>query len=138
VKKVYFCQPCNWMENGFMTQCSQNMMWLQRSINKNCFMKSSDLSKYRKFVVIHILNFSTMYSARRLIGSRIIESVPYCNHKWLSLLYLNSSQNTSVDWIRYWIESDTSITCVLVQRDSIKRRALYLTILIRHRTVEWN
>ena len=39
------------------------------------------------------------YSARRLIGSRIIESAAYCNQKLLAHLYLNSTQNTSVNWI---------------------------------------
>jgi hypothetical protein len=31
----------------------------------------------------------TFYSARRLIGSRIIESAAYCNQKFLALLYRN-------------------------------------------------
>ncbi len=39
------------------------------------------------------------YSARRLIGSRIVESAAYCNHKLLALLHLNSTQTTSVNWI---------------------------------------
>ncbi len=39
------------------------------------------------------------YSARRLIGSRIIESAAYCNHIMLVPLYLNSTQNSSVNWI---------------------------------------
>ncbi len=42
---------------------------------------------------------SSIYSARRLIGSRIIESAAYCNQILLDPLYINSSQNTSVDWI---------------------------------------
>ena len=37
------------------------------------------------------------YSARRLIGSRIIESAVYCNQILLVPLYLNSTQNTSVN-----------------------------------------
>jgi hypothetical protein len=39
------------------------------------------------------------YNARRLIGSRIIESAAYCNQKLLEHLYLNRTQNTSVNWI---------------------------------------
>ncbi len=39
------------------------------------------------------------YSARRLIGSRIIESATYCNQKLLAHLYLNCTLNTSVNWI---------------------------------------
>ncbi len=39
------------------------------------------------------------YSARRLIGTRIIESAAYCNQKLLAHLYLNSTQNTSAYWI---------------------------------------
>ncbi len=57
-----------------------------------------------------------MYSARRLIGSRIIESAAYCNQKLLALLYLNRTQNTSV----------IVITFMLAESDSIKRRALYI------------
>ncbi len=37
-----------------------------------------------------------LYSARRLIGSRIIETAAYCNQK---LLALYSTQNSSVNWI---------------------------------------
>ena len=39
------------------------------------------------------------YSAHRLIGSRILESVAYCNQILLAPLYLNSTQNTLVNWI---------------------------------------
>ena len=39
------------------------------------------------------------YSARRLIGSRIIESAAYCNQMLLVPLYLNSTQKPSVNWI---------------------------------------
>ncbi len=39
------------------------------------------------------------YSARRLMGSRLIESAAYCNQIWLAQLYINSAQNTSVNWI---------------------------------------
>jgi hypothetical protein len=39
------------------------------------------------------------YSARRLIGSRFIESAAYCNQKLLALLYNNSTQKTLVNWI---------------------------------------
>ncbi len=42
------------------------------------------------------------YITRRLIGWRIIESAAHCNHKLLALLYLISTQNTSVNWI-FWI-----------------------------------
>ncbi len=43
--------------------------------------------------------FNSKYTARRLIGSRMIESAAYCNQKLLAHLYLNSKQNTSVNWI---------------------------------------
>ncbi len=39
--------------------------------------------------------------ARCLIGSRIIECAAYCNQKLLTYLYLNSTQNTSFNWIDY-------------------------------------
>ncbi len=39
------------------------------------------------------------YSARRLMGSRIIESAAYCNHILLAQLHKNSAQNTSVNCI---------------------------------------
>jgi hypothetical protein len=40
----------------------------------------------------------------RLIWSRIVESVAYCNQKLLVQVYLNSKENTSVNWIirLYW------------------------------------
>ncbi len=37
------------------------------------------------------------YSARRLMGSRIIESAAYCNQISLSQVYINRAQNTSVN-----------------------------------------
>jgi hypothetical protein len=38
-----------------------------------------------------------IYSARRLMGSRLIESAAYCNQIWLAQLYVNSAQKTSVN-----------------------------------------
>ncbi len=60
------------------------------------------------------------YSARRLIGSRIIESAAYCNKKLLAHLYLDSTQKLN--------HSVIIITFMLAQSDSIKRRALYLHV----------
>jgi hypothetical protein len=37
------------------------------------------------------------YSARRLMGSRIIESAAYCSQVFLAQLYISSAQNTSVN-----------------------------------------
>jgi hypothetical protein len=37
------------------------------------------------------------YSTRRLIGSRTIRSAAYSNHNLLALLYLNNTQNSSVN-----------------------------------------
>ncbi len=39
------------------------------------------------------------YSARRLMGSQLIESAAYCNQILLAQQYINSAQNTSVNWI---------------------------------------
>ncbi len=39
------------------------------------------------------------YSARRLMGSRMIESAAYCNQISLAQVYINRAQNTSVNWI---------------------------------------
>ncbi len=39
------------------------------------------------------------YSARRLIGSRLIESAAYCNQILMAPLYFSNTQNTSVNWI---------------------------------------
>ncbi len=44
-------------------------------------------------------NACDTYSARHLIGSRIIESAAYCNQILLVLLYFNSTQNMLVHWI---------------------------------------
>jgi len=43
--------------------------------------------------------WDAIYSARRLMGSWIIESATYCNQILLAPLYLNSTQNMSVNWI---------------------------------------
>ncbi len=43
--------------------------------------------------------YNRLYSTRRLIGSRLIESDAYCNQILLAQLYINSAQNTSVNWI---------------------------------------
>ncbi len=48
------------------------------------------MKAYKKYCPTYEL----MYSARRLIGSRIIESAAYCNHILMAPLYLNSTQNT--------------------------------------------
>ncbi len=39
------------------------------------------------------------YSARRLMWSRLIESAAFCNQIWLAQLFINSAQNTSVNYI---------------------------------------
>jgi len=41
----------------------------------------------------------SLYSARRIIGSRIIESAAYCNQILMGPLYLNCTQNMSVNRI---------------------------------------
>ncbi len=51
------------------------------------------------------LIYFTIYSASRLIGSRIIESATYCYHILLVPLYLNSAQNMSVNWIIWLLRS---------------------------------
>jgi len=45
------------------------------------------------------LGFKNEYSAHRLIGSRIIESVAYCNQIMLVPLYLQRKQNMLGNWI---------------------------------------
>jgi hypothetical protein len=42
-----------------------------------------------------VKDFVKLYSTRRLMGSRIIESAGYCNQKLLALLYFNITQTTS-------------------------------------------
>ncbi len=39
-------------------------------------------------------SFNGIYSARRLMGSLLIESAAYCNQILLTQLYINSAQNT--------------------------------------------
>ena len=55
------------------------------------------------------------YSARRLIGSRIIESAAYCHRILLVPLYLNSTQK------RRWVDV---VTFMLGHNDPIKWRIL--------------
>ncbi len=61
------------------------------------FVQDNFQNKHKK--LLHVNNMVLEYSARRLIGSRIIESAAYCNHKLMAHLYFNSTQNTSVNWI---------------------------------------
>ncbi len=49
------------------------------------------------FVLLVYLMLSPKYNARHLIGSRILKSAAYW--KLLAQLYLNSTQNTSLNWI---------------------------------------
>jgi hypothetical protein len=42
-------------------------------------------------------NNYSFYSARRLMGSRIIESAAYCNQILLAQSYIDRAQNTSVN-----------------------------------------
>ena len=44
-----------------------------------------------------VISIDLKYSARCLIGSRIIESAAYCNKILLIPLHLKNSQNTSVN-----------------------------------------
>jgi hypothetical protein len=44
-----------------------------------------------------LTNLHFKYRARRLMGSRIIESAAYCNRIFLAQLYVNKAQNTSVN-----------------------------------------
>ncbi len=45
-------------------------------------------------------SYNSSYSARRLMGSRrIVDSAAYCNQILLAQICINSTQNTSVNWI---------------------------------------
>jgi hypothetical protein len=46
-----------------------------------------------------------IYSARRLMGSRIIKSATYCNLVLPAQLYIDRAQNVSVNWIIRWLFS---------------------------------
>jgi hypothetical protein len=66
------------------------------------------------------------------MGSRLIESAAYCNQIWLTQLYINRAQNTSVIVIAY----------VSAQSDPIKRRTLYSQTSVQQDTkfvavVDW-
>ncbi len=88
-------------------------------------MKGPAISEYIKRViqlfVIHlsgvhcIIHFYCLllksqinYSARCLMGSRIIRSSAYCNQILLAQLYINGAQNSSVNWI---IQLLLSLSC---------------------------
>ncbi len=66
-----------------------------------------------------------LYSARHLIGSRIIESVAYCNQNFLVHLYLNSTQHTSVNCIILLLLS------VLCRPKVILLSGVHCTMIIR-------
>jgi len=61
----------------------------------NRFKEHKDYRRYFGW----IYRFFSLYSAHCLIGSRLIESAEYCNQILLVPLYLNSTQNASVNWI---------------------------------------
>ncbi len=61
----------------------------------NCFFEVEYLNNWIYFAHWSIL----LYSARRLMGSRLIVSAAFCNRIWLAQLYINSAQNTLVNWI---------------------------------------
>ncbi len=56
------------------------------------FSPYSELTSHPVFTIVK-------YSARLLIGSRIIESAAYCNQILLAHLYHNRTQSSSVNWI---------------------------------------
>ena len=57
------------------------------------------ISLFWKKYKLPLQQFHARYSSRRWIGSQIIESSDYCNQTLLVPHYLNSTQNTSVNWI---------------------------------------
>ncbi len=46
-----------------------------------------------------------LYNAHRLIGSQIIESAAYSNHIFMAPLWFNSTQNSLVNWIIWFLLS---------------------------------
>jgi hypothetical protein len=67
---------------------------LEESIVTDMIAQKHPMMKaYKKYCPTYEL----LYSARRLIESRIIESAAYCNQIMLVPLYLNSTQNMSVN-----------------------------------------
>jgi len=69
---------------------------LQSSVDK--ILENIVIFFWLLFKVSFFFLLFSQYSARRLIGSRIIESAAYSNQILMAPLYFNSTQNTSVNW----------------------------------------
>ncbi len=82
---------------------SQNFLVLTTS-STTCESAFHTLSQIKLILIV----LAIIYSARRLMGSQLIESAAYCNQTWLAKLYINSAQNTLVNWI---IQLLVSILC---------------------------
>jgi hypothetical protein len=67
--------------------------------------KPSEMMPPPPQVQVIILEEIVLYSARRLIGSRIIESAAYCNQILLAPMYINNTQYTSVNCILLFLLS---------------------------------
>ncbi len=81
-------QSTSWMTSKFYYN---NLLSLVRLISLKMHLS--------RVAQLHMRWVYKMYSARRLIGSRIIESAAYCNQILLAPLCMNSTQNMSVHWI---------------------------------------
>jgi len=83
---------CKWLPSEIELNQSHNFL-----IVPNC----SSITFHLTFKLIKNFLFSndSLYSAHRLTGLQTTESAAYSNHKLMALLYLNSTQNTSVNWI---------------------------------------
>ena len=105
------------------------MFRAMRKVEKHCPIPTKDVTSSTRIPLLFILGFLncvysletrlTIYSARRFIGSRIIESAAYCNHILLVLLNLNSNKNIGL--FKHLV---IAITFMLVRSDPNKRRGL--------------
>jgi hypothetical protein len=87
--KLIFKEP-------IVTYCFMLHVWR----NWQVFCKISSFKIFYKLTLYTIQIFIYYcYCARRLIRSRIIESAAYCNQILLAPSRINSTQNTSVNWI---------------------------------------
>jgi hypothetical protein len=101
-----------------VTEIVKNSSRRKTLANKPLFTSRSTVGDRLQFLILfRRLQQKSIYSARRLMGSWIIESAAYCNQISLAQVYINIAQNTSVNWIiRLFISA---------QSDPIKPSTLY-------------
>ena len=128
-----------WLERCSNLWCTQACFQTPRSTINSCrptllVKKAIEYVLYLKSMGLQITHGSKL---SRLIGSRIIESAAYCNQILLVSLYLNSTQNTSFNWIIWLLLSLLCWPEVILLSDGhcIQKQLLQLILTLNNSRV---